>query len=704
MAKTEDFALNTETLMTEQSLEEWVMGKCDEWRDHYESTYSQRFDEYYRLWRGQWSTEDSQRSSERSRIISPALQQAVESNVAEMEEATFGRGKWFDVTDDVGDPERADVMFLRNKLTEDFEKTMIRKSVAECLINAAVFGTGIGEIVIEEEKEMAPATQPVMDGQLQAVGVNITDRVMVKLRPVMPQNFLIDPTATSIDDALGVGIDEFVSRHVVEQLQEQEVYKSDVYVGSASVDSDLEADQDLIMYNTDRVRLTKYYGLVPTELLENSEEYEKLDTDEEKTQYTEAVVVIANENILLKAEANPYMMNDRPVVAFPWDVVPSKFWGRGVCEKGYNSQKALDTELRARIDALSLTIHPMMAIDATRLPRGAKPEIRPGKMILTNGDPREVLQPFNFGQVNQITFAQASALQQMVQQATGAVDSAGIAGQVNGEATAAGISMSLGAIIKRHKRTLINFQQAFLLPLVKKAACRYMQFDPENYPVADYKFNASSTLGIIAREYEVTQLTQLLQTMKPDSPMYPSLVQSIVENMNLSNREELLDTLKQAAEQAQMTPEQQQQAQQQDQAKQQAELEFQQSQTAVLQGQAQESKARANKLSVEAELAPVETEIDRIKAITTNLKSGDQDDKEFERRLKIAQTMLKEKELDLKTPAPQANGTDQPDEEGQIMQLMRGLENDGNAEGIAGRSVSGQPEIPRAGPPVPRIN
>ena len=41
---------------------------------------------------------------------------------------------------------------------------------------------------------------------------------------------------------------------------------------------------------------------------------------------------------------------------------------------------------------------------------------------------------------------------------------------VNGEATAAGISMSLGAIIKRHKRTLINFQQSFLIPFVKKAA------------------------------------------------------------------------------------------------------------------------------------------------------------------------------------------------------------------------------------------
>ena len=447
-------------LMIEESIEDWVITKCDDWRDHYEANYESRFEEYYRLWRGIWDPADSARASERSRIISPALQQAVESNVAEMEEATFGRGKWFDISDNMGDSQKQDVLFLRNKLTEDFEDCKVRKAVAECLINSAVFGVGIGEVVIEEMKEMVPATQPIMGGDLQAVGVNITERVKVKLKPVMPQNFLIDPVATSIEEAMGVAIDEFVSLHQVELLQEQGVYR-DVYVGTAPPDSELEPDQDITVYSDDKVRLTKYYGLVPRELLENAttdedEEEVELIESAAKSKYVEAVVVIANGGVLLKAEANPYMMQDRPVVAFPWDVVPGRFWGRGVCEKGYNSQKALDTELRARIDALSLTIHPMLAVDATRLPRGAKPEVRPGKMILTNGDPREVLQPFNFGQVGQITFAQASALQQMVQQATGAVDSAGIAGSVNGEATAAGISMSLGAIIKRHKRTLIT--------------------------------------------------------------------------------------------------------------------------------------------------------------------------------------------------------------------------------------------------------
>ena len=636
--------LSLDPLMIEESIEEWVMTKCESWRDHYESNYEQKFEEYYRLWRGQWDPADSERASERSRIISPALQQAVESSVAELEEATFGRGKWFDIADDVNDQERTDVQYLRKKLTEDFEKCKIRKAVAECLINSAVFGVGIGEIVLEEVKEMAPSTQPIMDGQLQAVGVNITDRVVVTLKPVMPQNFLIDPVATSVEDAMGVAIDEFVSKHSVELLQEQGVYRN-AYIETAAPDTDLEPDQDLTMYHDDKVRLTKYYGLVPRQMLEA----EGADVDSDSL-YVEAVVVIANGGVLLKAEANPYMMGDRPVVAFPWDVVPGRFWGRGICEKGYNSQKALDTELRARIDALSLTIHPMLAIDATRLPRGAKPEVRPGKMILTNGDPREVLQPFNFGQVGQITFAQAQALQQMVQQATGAVDSAGIAGNVNGEATAAGISMSLGAIIKRHKRTLINFQQSFLLPFVTKAAHRYMQFDPDNYPVADYKFNATSTLGIIAREYEVSQLVQLLQTMKQDSPAYPVLIQSIIENMNLSNREDLIASLQKAQE-----PDPQ--AQQMAQMAQQAQLEFQQSQTAALQGQAAESQARAAKYMIDTELAPAELEIDKINAITRNLKDGDADDREFEKRLKIAEVALKEKALNNKGEPTRANDT-----------------------------------------------
>ena len=621
-------------------LENWVIHKCDQWRDHYEANYEQKFDEYYRLWRGIWDPSDKLRESERSRIISPALQQAVESAVAEVEEATFGRGKWFDIKDDLGDQNPIDIQQIRGQLDEDFKRTGIRKAVAECLINSAVFGTGMAEIILEENIEMRPATQPIMDGAMQSYGVMEQDRFVVKLRPVLPQNFLIDPVATNIEEALGVAIDEYVPKHTIERGIESGIYR-DVDLEASYLDTDLEPDKELTMYEEDKVRLTKYYGLVPADLFYDAikeEDEEEYFGEKKDSKYIEAIVVIANGGQLLKVEENPYMMQDRPVIAFPWDVVPGRFWGRGICEKGYNAQKALDTELRARIDALALTVHPMLAVDASRLPRGAKMEVRPGKTLLTNGDPREILQPFKFGNLDGNTFNQAAALQSMVQMATGAVDAAGIPGSINGESTAAGISMGLGAIIKRHKRTLINFQDSFLLPFVQKAAWRYMQFDPELYPVQDFKFTASSSLGIIAREYEVTQLVQLLQTMSPESPMYPMLIQSIVDNMNLSNREEIIAGLKQANQ-----PDPQQQEMQMRQI--QLQLEQAQATVATLQGQALESQTRAQKNQVETQLASYEAETDRLKVLATNLQPGDQDEKEFQRRAKIAELLLKERSI-----------------------------------------------------------
>jgi hypothetical protein len=644
--------MSIEDYTMSQSLEDWVLGKCEDWRDHYESNYEKKHDEYYRLWRGIWSGSDSLRESERSKLIAPALQQAVESSVSEVEEATFGRGKWFDIRDDNNDKDPMDIVAIKKQLENDFKFTQTRKNIAECILNSAIYGNGIGELVIEEVKEMKPATQPIMDGSMNAVGVTIEDRFVVKLNPIQPQNFLIDPVATCIEDALGVAVDQFVPTHHVKQLQEQGVYR-DEDIGTASTDTDLEADKELAHQPDDKVRLTKYYGLVPRELFnealksdldEDEEEVSLVDGDEETGEYVEAVVVLGN-GVLLKIEENPYMMQDRPIVSFPWDVVPNRFWGRGICEKGYNSQKALDTELRARVDALALTIHPMMAVDASRLPRGMKPEVRPGKMFLTNGNPAEILQPFNFGNVNQVTFAQSTKLEQMVQQSTGAVDSSGVAGGVNGEATAAGISMSLGAVIKRHKRTLINFQELFLIPFVRKCAWRYMQYVPDLYPAQDFNFVTTSSLGIIAREYEVTQLVQLMQTMPAEHPAYSMLVESIIDNMNLSKREEMLAAIKQAS---QPTPEQQQAQQMQQQMEQQRmqiELAKEQSTAAALQAQAAESNARAEKYRAETAVEQYNAETNRIKANASS-SQDDVDDKEFDKRMRLAELSLKKQNQD----------------------------------------------------------
>jgi len=213
-------------------------------------------------------------------------------------------------------------------------------------------------------------------------------------------------------------------------------------------------------------------------------------------------------------------------------------------------QKALDAELRSRIDALALTTHPMMGIDATRIPRGAKLEVKPGKTILTNGDPATVLRPMNFGQLQAHTFTESAELERMLSMATGAFDNATSTASIPRNNTASGMSMMQAASIKRQKRTLMNFQNNFLIPMLEKIINRKIQFDPQRYPVMDYKFIPQSTMGIMAKELEMTQMVQLLSVIPPDSPAHKALVAGVLEASSLPSRDELLQMLMQQDPQA----------------------------------------------------------------------------------------------------------------------------------------------------------
>jgi hypothetical protein len=351
----------------------------------------------------------------------------------------------------------------------------------------------------------------------------------------------------------------------------------------------------------------------------------------------EAIVVIANDGMLLKAEENPYMMKDRPVLSYQDDTVPNRLLGRGTVEKAFNMQKAIDAQTRSHLDSLALSTSPMIAMDATRLPRGMKFEVKPGKAILTNGAPSEILYPFKFGQTDPNNLATAKDFERMLLQATGTLDSNGMISQASRDG--GGMSMAVASIIKKYKRTLVNFQEDFLIPFIKKAAFRFMQFDPERYPSVDMNFIPTATLGIIAREYEQQQFIGLLQTLGADTPVLPILLKGIVGNSSLSNRMELIAKLD---EMMQPNPEQQQMQQ----AQQQLAIQAAQAQIAVNTTQAEQNRAEATKLSVEAQLMPQEVQAKMSASLTKNLPN--QDDlasKEFDKRVKIAELMLKEADI-----------------------------------------------------------
>ena len=623
----------------------FVNDHCERWRNYRDTNYLALWEEYERIFRGQWSSQDKMRDSERSRIVTPAAQQAVETRHAEIMEAIFGQGDFFDIKDDLQDINKnpLDVELIKAQLMEDFKIDKIRKSIDQIELMAEIYGTGVGEITVVTDKTFVPATKPIPGEMGQAaIGVEEKSRIGVKIVPVNPKNFLFDPNGTSVDDCMGVAVEKYISLHKIVKGQEDGIYRK-VALGTDAEDTKLEPTQEITQYQDDKVRLLTYYGLVPRELLSKSNNEDVVDlfpeesAQDEYSDMVEAIVVIANESVLLKAEESPYMMKDRPIVAYQDDTVPNRLLGRGTIEKAYNMQKAIDAQVRSHLDSLALTTSPMIAVDATRLPRGAKFEVKPGKAFLTNGSPNEILYPFKFGNTDGTNLETAKAFETMLLQSTGTLDSQNMVSQSNRDG--AGLSMAVATIIKKYKRTLVNFQEDFLIPFIYKAAYRYMQFDPERYPSVDMKFIPTATLGIIAREYEQQQFIGLLQTLGPETPVLPIILKGILGNSSLTNRYELIDMLDKMA---QPDP----QAQETQRVQQQLALQATQAQIAVNTTQAEQNRAEAQKLLTEAQLMPKEVEAKALASVTKNLPNAeDANSREFDKRVKIAELMLKEADI-----------------------------------------------------------
>jgi hypothetical protein len=247
---------------------------------------------------------DRMRQSEKSRIVSPALQQAVEASVAELEEATFGRGKWFDIKDDMLDEDKADAEYIRNLLQEDLEKTGVKDAICEIFLNGAIYGTGIGKIVVEQSVERVPSEVPVEGTMTSTRSLIEIPSIDVKIEPISPKEFLIDPSANSIKDALGVAHEVIKPRyHVVDGI------KSGIYR-----DVPLDGDYDTVRFGfdpetkmadeSDSVKITEYWGLVPKRFLKKSKDQDDFEYTK-KDELVEAVVTIVNDNISLGLKKMP---------------------------------------------------------------------------------------------------------------------------------------------------------------------------------------------------------------------------------------------------------------------------------------------------------------------------------------------------------------------------------------------------------------
>jgi len=550
---------NVDKKSTGSGLAQWIMDKVQNSRDSRDNQYKERWDAYERTFRGFHTKQDRTREGERSKLIAPALLQAIDSTAATIEDAIFSRAQWFTAIDDVMDEQREDVSAARDNLTEDFDTAGVPDAISKIILNGCLYGTGIGKInVIRKEMRSIIKDQ----GGNKVVK---TLRPLVTLEPVPPWEFVIDSQARCLEDALFVAHETHVPKNVVWNKIKRKIYRN-VPIQNFSPTKlprpGGEQSVDLTYAHNSidgSVWVTEYYGLVPLQLAKQYSSFKKEDV--QGNGMVEVIVTIANEQEILRVMPNPFYMKDRPIIVYQHDIVPGKFWGRGIAEKGWNAQRALDAELRARMDALGLLTSPMMGADVTRLPRNPDMRVRPGKVWLTRGRPSEVLEPVILGNLDPNTFNQSSEMERLVQVATGSIESNAPLNNDRRNETASGISMIQSSALKRMKRTMWNIERQFLNPLIRKSMWRLMQFNPERYP-EDMEFVVKGTMGIVAREFEQSSLVALLSVVPPESPAWMALLKGVVELSGTPKRDELLKTLEKMS---QPDPEQEKIKQQQQQ-------------------------------------------------------------------------------------------------------------------------------------------
>lgn len=625
----------------------WIMDHVTRWRTTRDQKHKDKWDEYARIWRGEWVASDKNRKSERSKIVTPASMQALDSTVAEIEEAIFRRDIWFDVDenlDELEDPaQREEMLKARDRLLELADEENVPDAVAKIVLIGGLYGTGIGKINVYMRK--VPHLVNSDDGTRQVLE---QEEPRVELIPLEPYEFVPDPTTDDLNRMLGMAHETIVPLHEVKSGMKEGRYRETTVSAWAPQAHDPEQKSGVMSFESpvvEGVKISEWHGKVPARLLAlYLEPGDPLvadmaanETDDDNL--VEAIVTVANESKVIGAKANPFMMRDRCFVAYQHDTVPGYFWGRGVIEKAYNAQKALDADVRARIDHLAIVANPMVAGDVTRLPRGMNLAVWPGKFWPTTGSPNDVLQPFQFGKVDSDLFSNASDMERMVQTATGAMDPGASYGRADGAQDRALLG---GAFIKRARRTMQNIERNLLQPLVRKTMWRYVQFSPL-FP-QDVKFTVNGTLGVMAREVEQQQLTQLLSLVPAESKPFMAMLRAVFDNSSIAQKGPVLKALDEMLNPP-ANPEAQAKAKFMEELQMRgmvAEVEEKEAKAQESQGKAREALAKATLAEAQAAVAPVEAQAEMLK-----VANDAEEVRQFARQNDISEQGMTLKSVDL---------------------------------------------------------
>lgn len=467
-----------------------VSSRWSAWKADRES-----LEEKWKFWYRQWRcVEDPQdktmvgnktRDMERSQIKMPATKEAVNIFLDAAMQIIFASEDFFDIFPRNNLPDTvARSLLLKKYMRYLFDHERFPEKIESFLTQMAVYGWC--PLKVEPSIEIKQRT--VKMEEFDDVGTPTGSRSIVvqettifrpSTRIPHVENFVVNPTATNIDDAEGC-----IERSVVFFSDLLDMERKGL-VDSAAISSlrgkaSSESDSSGVTVDEDQRDRLSHSGIYPSET--NNDQTELFDWWGYVTQdiLDEAGIGELGENggaemhilccaghTTLKASLNPYAMKKRPFMACSFEPIPGEFYGMGICEAAEGPQRALDATIRSRIDNKALAINQIFGINVNKMIPGQNLKLYPGKSFLFNGPPGEALYPMAIPDVTNGSYVEAQEFERYVQHATGISRIMGGMPSKAGEQTASEVQTLVQRSSGRIRRIVKRFENSIMEPLLR---------------------------------------------------------------------------------------------------------------------------------------------------------------------------------------------------------------------------------------------
>jgi hypothetical protein len=526
------------------------------------------------------------------------------------------------------------------------------------------------EVSIEMEQMQTPDGQIIeqeverKEHSLKVSHTSTEGKLCVKSVP--PEEFFVDRNATSIEDAYVVAhrTEMRVGDLVAMGYDFEEVSQFDsLSTGSTGNDMEIYERKGYMEDDQDESAADPSMKLVLV-----TEAYMKMDIEGTGVPMLYKFLLGGTNYELIDYE----LWDEVPFAVFEVDPEPHAFYGRSIADLVINDQDASTSMLRGILDNVALTNNPRLEVldDMVNIDDVLNNEIGAIMRSRQIGSVQPMVVPFVAGS----TLPALQYLDQLTETKTGVSRaSLGLDPDTlqNTSATAAKLAQQGGQgqveVIARNlaETGMRRLFKLMLKLLVKNSPEQQLmrlqgQFIPVDPRVWNTSMDVSANVGLGTGQEDI-KLATLQQAFQTQSMIYQqygsgnglvSLTQirntlaDILALGGYRNAERYFNPMTPELEQQMMAQQAQaQQAQQQAEAQQM--MMMQQAQAQALQAQAQEFQASAMKAAEEAKMVAYKAETDRVKVVSSSVQDAPED-KEFERRMKMSELALKEKELQIK--------------------------------------------------------